>query len=221
MDPRDKETTAFTCHRGLYQFRVMPFGLCNAPDVFSDLMSKVLRGCEAYCMHYIDDILLFPDKLNPYLQHLQIVLNRILEHLWESQHPESFQLIKDSLTVVPLLVYPDPNKPYVLYTDGSDKCIGSCLVQEDDDGEEKPIYFLSHKLSDSQVRWSTIEKEAFAIFYSLLHFYLCNAQFTIKTYHMPLIYLLKSLSANKKIQIGRSTFRLMIALLNISRERRM
>ena len=106
-----------------------------------------------------------------------------------SQHQEAFQFIKDSLTVVPLLVYPDPNKPYVLYTDASDKCIGSCLVQEGDDGEEKPIYFLSHKLSDSQVRWSTIEKEAFAIFYSLqkLHFYLCNAQFTIKTDHMPLI----------------------------------
>ena len=30
MDPRDKEKTAFTCHRGFYQFKVMPFGLCNA-----------------------------------------------------------------------------------------------------------------------------------------------------------------------------------------------
>ncbi|GFO46506.1 retrovirus-related pol polyprotein from transposon 17.6 [Plakobranchus ocellatus] len=69
---------------------------------------------------------------------------------WDPLHEKSFQFLRDSLTVVPLLVYPNPNKPYVLYTDASDKCIGSCLVQEDDNGEEKPIYFLSHKLSDSQ-----------------------------------------------------------------------
>ncbi|GFO06470.1 Pol polyprotein [Plakobranchus ocellatus] len=122
---------------------------------------------------------------------------------WDPHHEKASQFLRDSLTVVLLLVYPNPNKPYVLYTDANDKCIGSCLVQEDDNGEEKPIYFLSHKLSDSQTRWSSIDKEAYAIFHSLqkLQFYLCNARFTIKTDHMPLIYLLKSASTNRKIQI--------------------
>ena len=32
---------------------------------------------------------------------------------------KAFEFRKDSLTVVPLLAYPDPNKPYVLYTDAS------------------------------------------------------------------------------------------------------
>ncbi|CAG2227372.1 unnamed protein product [Mytilus edulis] len=87
----------------------------------------------------------------------------------------AFKYLKDSLTVVPLLAYPDPNKPYVLYTDASDTCIGACLTQavEGEDFKingvktEKPIYFLSHKLSPTQVKWSTVEKEAYAIHYAL------------------------------------------------------
>jgi hypothetical protein len=49
---------------------------------------------------------------------------------WTDTCQKSFQFLKDSLTVVPLLVYPDPNKTYVFYTDASDTCIGACLTQE-------------------------------------------------------------------------------------------
>ena len=38
---------------------------------------------------------------------------------WTDVHQTAFQFIKNSLTTVPLLVYPDPNKPYTLYTDAS------------------------------------------------------------------------------------------------------
>ena len=68
---------------------------------------------------------------------------------------------------------------------------------------EKPIYYLSHKLSDTQTRWSTIEKEAFAIKWALekLDHYLHNAKFVIKTDHKPLKYILNSPLNNKKIQM--------------------
>lgn len=71
------------------------------------------------------------------------------------------------------------------------------------DGEEKPVYFLSHTLSDTQKRWSTVEKEAFAIHYDLqkLYHFLHNAQFTIKIDHQPLKYLLEAPMQNKKIQL--------------------
>ena len=72
---------------------------------------------------------------------------------WSDQCQNGFDYLKQSLTVVPLLAYPDPNKPYTLYTDASDSCIGACLTQEMDSEEaflpnvknEKPIYYLSHK----------------------------------------------------------------------------
>ena len=109
--------------------------------------------------------------------------------------------------MVPLLVYPDTKKPYVLYTDVSDTCTGAVLTQKGEDGEwkedEKPIYFLSHKLSDTQCRWSTIEKEAYAIHYSLqkLDHYLHGADFIVRTDHKPLKYLLESPMQNRKVQM--------------------
>lgn len=74
---------------------------------------------------------------------------------WTEESQNSFDYLKQSLTVIPLLAYPDPNKPYTLYTDASNSCIGACLIQQSDDQEpflpnvksEKPIYYLSHKLS--------------------------------------------------------------------------
>ncbi|CAC5388237.1 unnamed protein product [Mytilus coruscus] len=130
---------------------------------------------------------------------------------WTDECQRAFEYLKDSLTVIPLLAYPDLTKRYTLYTDASDDTIGACLTQPCNDNEEvlygvkneKPIYFLSHKLSDTQTRWSTIEKEAFSIHYALqkLDHYLHNAEFTIKTDHKPLKYILESPMQNKKIQL--------------------
>ena len=60
---------------------------------------------------------------------------------------------------------------------------------------------MSHKLSNTQTRWSTIEKEAFSIHFSLqeLDHYLHNAKFTIKKDHTPLKYLIDSPMQNKEI----------------------
>jgi Reverse transcriptase (RNA-dependent DNA polymerase) len=44
MDPKDREKTAFTTRYGIYEFNVMPFGLCNAPATFQRLMDRVYEG---------------------------------------------------------------------------------------------------------------------------------------------------------------------------------
>ena len=102
--------------------------------------------------------------------------------------PKTFEYLKHNLTVVPLLHYADPNRPFTLYTEASNNYVGAYLMQPTEDStddipstvNEKPVYCLSHKLSPT--RWSTIEKEAFAIKWALdkLVHYLHNAKFTIK-----------------------------------------
>ena len=53
---------------------------------------------------------------------------------------------------------------------------------------EQPLYFLSLKISLTQTTWPTIEKECYAIYYTLqkLDHYLHNAQAIIRTDHKPL-----------------------------------
>ena len=78
MDPADREKTAFATPDGLYQFRVMPFGLCNAPGTFQRLMERVLRGLHwRTCLVYLDDIIIFSKTIQDHLLRLAEVFTRL------------------------------------------------------------------------------------------------------------------------------------------------
>ncbi|XP_016419784.1 RNA-directed DNA polymerase homolog [Sinocyclocheilus rhinocerous] len=71
LAPEAKPKTAFTIGQGLWQFCVMPFGLCNAPATFSRLMEQVLTGVShRCCMVYLDDLLVHAPDFEGALQHL-------------------------------------------------------------------------------------------------------------------------------------------------------
>ena len=76
-----KPKTAFATHSGLFQFGVMPFGLCNAPATFERLMSQVMRALHwKRCLVYIDDILVFGNDFESALHNLELVLDRVAEY---------------------------------------------------------------------------------------------------------------------------------------------
>ena len=78
MDHSDKEKTAFSTPFGLFQFNVMPFGLCNTPSTFQRLMEMVLAGLHwSTCLVYIDDIIIFSCNFNQHLERLEEVLQRL------------------------------------------------------------------------------------------------------------------------------------------------
>ena len=78
MDAADREKTAFVTQGGLYQFKVMPFGLVNAPATFERLMERVLRGIAWFeCLVYLDDILVLGPDFVTTLEQLLWVLDRL------------------------------------------------------------------------------------------------------------------------------------------------
>ena len=287
MAEQDKEKTAFVSHRGLFEFNVLSFGLCNGPAKFSQLMSIVLNGIKnEYAIAYLDDVIVFSKTFDEHLIHLQDVLDRLrkanlrlklakcsflkpellyLGHIvnadgikpnpekvevmrkmqpptnvkgvrsfigmtsyyrrfipnysqtadplikltrkyatfeWTDECQKAFETLKLSLITPPTLAYPDMSKPFILYTDASDTCIGAVLTQVQDD-IEKPIHYLSHKLSKTQCNYPIIQKEMYSIVYALnkLDHYLNGSEFVIKTDHKPLKYLFSAPMKNKRIQL--------------------
>ena len=73
-----REKTAFCTQEGLFEFNVMPFGLCNAPATFQRLMNSVLAGLQwTSCLVYIDDIIVVGRNFDEHLDNLQKVLKRL------------------------------------------------------------------------------------------------------------------------------------------------
>lgn len=80
MDEKDKEKTAFSTHKGLFQFRVLPFGLCNAQASFERLMELVLRGLQwERCLCYLDDVVVIGKNFEEALKNLTVIFNRFRE----------------------------------------------------------------------------------------------------------------------------------------------
>ena len=78
VKPGDREKTAFVTPHGLFQFRVMPFGLCNAPATFQRLMEHVLAGLHwSTCLVYLDDIIVFSATVEEHLERLKEVCLRL------------------------------------------------------------------------------------------------------------------------------------------------
>ena len=78
VDPKDSDKTAFICPRGMYRFRTMPFGLCNAGATFQRLMDIVMSGLHPeICLIYLDDIIVFSASAEQHLERLITVLARL------------------------------------------------------------------------------------------------------------------------------------------------
>ena len=78
MAESDRDKTAFINKEGLYEFKVMPFGLSNAPATFQRLMDLTLAGLQwAQCLVYLDDIIVVGRTFEEHLGNLGLVLQRL------------------------------------------------------------------------------------------------------------------------------------------------
>ena len=127
---------------------------------------------------------------------------------WTPICQESFELLKTCLMTKPILKYPDPDYPYVLFTDASKYAWACVLTQEkihQIEGKEvkilHPITYMSGLFHGSQINWACLTKEACVIYMSIkkLAYYLEDADITQRSDHLPLKKFLAKNTLNSKV----------------------
>ena len=95
----------------------------------------------------------------------------------------------------------DFSKPFYLFTDASNYAVSGALTQMDKQGKYLPIAFSSTKLTETQKKWSVIEKEAFAVLEALRKYrqWIFGTTLTVMSDHNPLTYLTHSVPKSAKL----------------------
>ena len=105
-------------------------------------------------------------KFSPVLSELSEPLRRLcksgVKWAWESEQQNAFEAIKRVITTLLVLAYFDKTKKHTIQCDASKKGLGAVLLQE-----SKPIMYMSRALTETEQRYSNIERELLAIVFAL------------------------------------------------------
>ena len=114
----------------------------------------------------------------------ELTKNKIFS--WTLQAQKTFDLIKEKLTTAPLLALPNFNDVFEVETDASGVGIGAILSQN-----KRPIAYFSEKLNEAKRKYSTYDKEFYAIIRALEHWrhYLISKEFILHSDHEALKYI--------------------------------
>ncbi|XP_057481975.1 uncharacterized protein LOC130768885 [Actinidia eriantha] len=252
MAPRDEELTAFRTPKGIYCYKVMPFGLKNAGAKYQRTMQKIFNDMlhkNVEC--YVDDLVVKTRNRNNHLEDLKKVfdrlrryqlkmnplkcafgvtfgkflgfivrrrgieieqskieailkmpeprnihelkslqgrlayLHRFISNLagrcqpfsrlmkkgipfeWDETCNNAFKSIKAYLMKPPVLVAPIPGRPLVLYIVTQERSVGALLAQENDEGKENALYYLSRMMTHCELNYSLIEKMCLALVFAV------------------------------------------------------
>ncbi|KAH8234084.1 hypothetical protein KR038_001292, partial [Drosophila bunnanda] len=114
---------------------------------------------------------------------------------------KSFEELKQCLSEAPVLCSPDFSKPFAIHCDASKTGVGAVLVQVSEEGDERPIAFISNKLSKAQRNYTVTEQECLAAIVALKSFraYVEGHKFKIITDHASLKWLMSNHDLNSRL----------------------
>lgn len=166
----------------------------NAPSPHDLTSLKAYLGLLNFYGSFIRNL---SSKLSP-LYHLT---KKNVPFIWDETCQEAFERSKLLLTETSLLVQYDCRAPLGIVCDASPYGIGAVLFHIDPNTkQEKPIKFVSSSLSDTERRYSQLEREALAIIFALrkFHKFVYGKRFTLFSDHKPLQFIF----GEKKIELG-------------------
>ena len=174
---------------------------CKSPTTFHQLQ-KVL-GATNYYRKFIEN---YADLAEPLIR---LTADGGSKFHWTTTHETALRRILHCLTTAPVLALPDISPdapPFVLYTDASNVAIGAVLSQLPPDSQfalketYRPIAYFSKTLSEAERKYSTTERELYAIVKAIEHFrHYLYANFIVVTDHQALVHLLPSDRAPSRI----------------------
>jgi hypothetical protein len=166
-------------------------------DFPQPIISKQLKSFLGLTNYFRDHVRNYSTITYP-LQRMLVDYVRTRDLVWTPKTIEAFNTVKNSISNCQLLFFPNNDDPVFVHTDASDYGIGAYIFQLTA-GVEKPIHFISKSFSGAECNWSTIEKECFAIYYTLkqLEYLLLYRPFTLRTDHKNLLYM--NDSGSKKV----------------------
>ena len=125
-------------------------------------------------------------KFCPVLSELSEPLRRLcksgVDWSWELEQQDAFEAIKQVIMTLPVLAYFDKTKKHTIQCNASKKGLGAVLLQE-----SKPVMYMSRALTETEQRYSNIEKELLAIVFALERFnHTFDRTITVQSDHQPL-----------------------------------
>ena len=138
-------------------------------------------------------LLTYYGKFLPHLPTMLAPLYKLLRQnvscKWTSKQQEAFKKSRSMLTSSQVFVHFNPDLELILACDASSYGTGAVLTHKMSDGVERPIAFASRILTDSEQRYTQIEREALACVFEVkkFHSYLCGHHFTLITDYKPLL----------------------------------
>ncbi|XP_058208205.1 uncharacterized protein LOC131321220 [Rhododendron vialii] len=87
---------------------------------------------------------------------------------WKKEHQKAFEFLKQSLVRPPILMPPIIGKPLKLYISAGHQSIGCLLAQDNENGHEQAIYYLSKRLNECEIKYKPIEKLCLTLYFSAI-----------------------------------------------------
>ena len=129
----------------------------------------------------------FLPAITSVLHPLYSLLRKNARWSWGKKHKHAFKKAKELVSKAPVLAHYSVESQIKLHCDASSYGLGACLMHVIG-GQEKPVAYASRVLTQAEINYAQVEREALAIVFAVkkFHQYLCGRPFTLVTDHRPL-----------------------------------
>ena len=149
----------------------------------------------------------FSEDLSTKSEPLRTLLKKDIVFIWEQNEQKAFEEIKALISTAPLLKYFDPVETVEVQVDASSHGLGACLMPGG-----QPIQCASRALTETEKRYSQIEKEILSIVYGLTRFHIYTSygrKVTVYNDHKPLAAILNKPVEDNSVRLQRMLCRIM------------